>query len=86
MSHLLYSASSLIESYEDGNEHGWHEELLFIWNEDRERTLKLLDEIVSVGQIKEPVIIGPDRRVWDGHHRIAIGLALSIAVPVVFSK
>ncbi|AYB70418.1 ParB-like nuclease domain protein [Mycobacterium phage Moostard] len=83
---VLWDARQLISSFEDGNEHGWHEELQFLWFDDRERTMKLLDEVGNVGRIMEPVTVGHDRRVWDGHHRIAVALALSLPVPVVFAE
>jgi hypothetical protein len=82
----LWPAQAIITQYSDGNEHGWHEELLYLWSDDRERTLKLLQEVLDVGRIMDPVLIGTDRRVWDGHHRIAIGLALSLPVPVMFAE
>lgn len=82
----MWDARQLISSFEDGNEHGWHEELQFLWFEDRERTLELLDAVGKVGRIVEPVVIGADQRVWDGHHRVAVALALSLPVPVVFTE
>lgn len=82
----VWSPRCVIESFSDGNGRGWHEELQYIWYDDRERTLSLLDEVGRTGMILEPVVIGPDRRVWDGHSRIAVALALGIAVPVVFAE
>lgn len=36
---------------------------------------------ISVHGIKEPVLLGPDRRVWDGHHRIVIAGMHNISIP-----
>ncbi|AEF57247.1 hypothetical protein [Mycobacterium phage MS810] len=82
----LWNPRHLIETFEDGEGHGWHEELQWLWFDDRERTMQLLDEVGEVGRIREPVEIGHDRRVWNGHHRIAVALALSLPVPVVFHE
>lgn len=82
----LWDARQLIASFADGDEKGWHEELQYLWFDDRERTMQLLDEVGRVGAIEQPVVIGTDNRVWDGHHRIAVALALSLPLPVVFMK
>lgn len=82
---VLWDARNLIASFADGDDLGWHEELLFLWTTDRERTIKLLDEIACAGSITDPVLIGSDNRVWDGHHRVAVALALGMAVPVVMA-
>lgn len=41
-------------------------------------------ESVRADGIQEPVSLGPDGRVWDGHHRVCAAIVLGLdAVPVV---
>ena len=78
------SAETIIEVYKDGDEIGWPAELQFLWTEHRNKTLALLDSVVANG-FRDPVLLGSDKRIWDGHHRIAVALALQIPVPVKFA-
>ncbi|QSM01150.1 hypothetical protein SEA_NANOSMITE_126 [Mycobacterium phage Nanosmite] len=91
------SAIDIVTKIQCGDEDTWEDELRWVWVSDRHRTLNLLDRIVSDGRIIEPIFIGrnyPDDRVertgkewrvYNGHHRTAIGLALQIPVPVSFN-
>lgn len=36
---------------------------------------------VAIDGIQEPVLLGPDRRVWDGHHRIVAARFLDVSIP-----
>lgn len=48
-------------------------------------TQKLLARIREEG-IREPILLGTDGRVWDGHHRIVIAMHLGLdSVPVEFA-
>lgn len=52
---------------------------------DQPDTQKLLARIRAEG-IREPVLLGTDGRVWDGHHRIVIAMHLGLdSVPVEFA-
>ncbi|QFG14302.1 ParB-like nuclease domain protein [Mycobacterium phage Tourach] len=84
----LWDARRILENFKVGHaDHGWHEELQAIWYADRERTWELLDEVGDVGRIVDPVIIDrASNQVWDGHHRIAVGLALLMPVPLVYRE
>jgi len=45
-----------------------------------------LVEDVQLNGVKEPVLLGADGRVWDGHHRILAAIACDLeTIPVVFS-
>lgn len=48
---------------------------------DDETMRKLYPEVVALGYISEPVLLGDDGRVWDGHHRIIIAARLGLHVP-----
>lgn len=51
----------------------------------KRHTLRLMDSIRADG-IREPILLGSDGRVWDGHHRIVAATKLGFShVPVVFS-
>lgn len=52
---------------------------------DQPGTQKLLARIRDEG-IREPILLGTDGRVWDGHHRIIIAMHLGLdSVPVEFA-
>ena len=52
---------------------------------DQPGTQKLLARIKTEG-IREPILLGNDGRVWDGHHRIVIAMHLGLdSVPVEWS-
>lgn len=45
-----------------------------------------LTESIRLKGIKEPVLLGSDGRIWDGHHRICAALHLGITeIPIKFS-
>lgn len=61
----------------------WEEEVKKLANRDR---TKQLVESIRVEGIREPILLGNDGRVWDGHHRITAATLLGIReVPVEFS-
>lgn len=43
--------------------------------------LDVLADQVCVNGFTEPVLLGDDGRVWDGHHRILVGHMMAIPVP-----
>ena len=52
---------------------------------DQPDTQKLLERIRDEG-IREPILLGTDGRVWDGHHRIVVAMHLGLdSVPVEFA-
>ncbi|QDK01280.1 ParB-like nuclease domain protein [Microbacterium phage WaterT] len=52
---------------------------------DRPVTQQLL-ESVQTGGMREPILLGNDGRVWDGHHRVVVAMHLGLdSVPVEFS-
>lgn len=75
MSVFRWTLSALLADYLDGDEVGWQAELRWLWSHDRSRMLALLDDVLENG-IREPILLGTDGRVWDGHHRIGVALAL----------
>ena len=74
----------VIRMYRDGDLITWKVELGFLWQEHTEKMLALLASVMVEG-FKEPITIGNDGRIWDGHHRIGVALALGIDVPVIFA-
>lgn len=77
---LTMTAAQVMDMVKPGSGLTWTHELQELWTEDRHDTLLLLQHVVGEG-ISEPIIIGPDGRLWDGHHRLAVALALHITVP-----
>jgi hypothetical protein len=87
----VMSLRELFEHYRPGS-HDWP----WTWEEEIRdvlynpvhypRSSYLMEHIEEYG-IQEPVLLGSDRRVWDGHHRLAIAFVLSFEyVPVDFVK
>lgn len=77
---------ALLGSVKDGDEHGWPQEFDWLRENHAARLRALIHDILHVG-IREPVLIGPDHRVWDGHHRIYAAWALGFEyVPVKYAR
>lgn len=63
----------------------------WLWQEEYEDLYKTqhqinLTESIRLKGIKEPVLLGSDGRIWDGHHRICAALHLGITeIPIQFS-
>lgn len=74
------TAAEVMATVSPGSGSTWPDELNMLWTADRYDTLVLLADATQRG-ILEPIIIGPDGRLWDGHHRLAAALALGITVP-----
>lgn len=74
--------SDLLANYRDGDEHGWATEFDFLLREHGDRLRTLLLDVEQNG-ILEPILLGNDGRVWDGHHRLFVALHLKMThVPV----
>lgn len=78
MSQAMHLADVLAQ-FEDGNDTGWPAEFEWLWTEDAEKMVALVQDIAANG-IKEPILLGPDGSIWDGHHRIAAAVALGLDV------
>jgi hypothetical protein len=75
--------ADVLRDYQDGDEHGWDTEFQWLRENDAERLRLLTDSIRREG-IKQPIVLGPDGRVWDGHHRLCVAGTLGItSVPVI---
>jgi ParB-like chromosome segregation protein Spo0J len=74
----------ILTNYIDGDGIGWPAEFAFL------RTFhahKIADITASVARegFKEPIFLGTDGRIWDGHHRLAVAEALNYGeLPVLF--
>lgn len=82
---ILMPIEVLLATYTDGDEVGWQVEFDALWATEPERMDSLTNDIQANG-IREPVLIGSDGRIWDGHHRLAVAQTLSIAVPISFAQ
>lgn len=75
-------------SHPDQKWWNWADEAaeLFLDPQMRRATLGLLDKIAHQG-ILDPITLGNDGRVWDGHHRLLIARLLGIKiVPVDIAR
>ncbi|MFE5790632.1 ParB N-terminal domain-containing protein [Rhodococcus erythropolis] len=76
-SSYLYHPRNILGDVRTGDEHSWADEFRFLWTHDRDKMLALLDSVLTDG-IREPVVIGEDGRLHDGHHRMAAAIALQL--------
>lgn len=74
-------AAEVIAMVTPGSGKDWTDELCWLWTNDTEDTLLLLRHIAEDG-VTEPIVVGNDGRLWDGHHRVAAALALDAPLPV----
>lgn len=72
----------LIRNYTPGDGHTWADEFRWLEAHNGSKLLKLKSDIFVNG-IREPILLGDDGRIWDGHHRIWVAQLLGIKeVPV----
>lgn len=73
----------LLANFKDGDELGWTVEFDRLWSQDR--SMDMLATSIQETGIREPIQLGYDGRVWDGHHRLAVADRLGFeTVPVEF--
>jgi hypothetical protein len=77
-------ATEVMATVGPGDGQAWVDELHFLWTTLRHRVLDVLNSVLAEG-FREPIVLGPDGRLWDGHHRLAVALALDLEVPVTYT-
>jgi hypothetical protein len=76
---------AVLTGWRDGDEHGWPTEFKWL-DENRSEELLALTASVEHEGFKNPVLLGDDGRVWDGHHRLRVALILKAeTIPVEFA-
>jgi ParB-like chromosome segregation protein Spo0J len=76
------SIETVLAEYRDGDEHGWDTEFEYLETHHGERIAALRASIAEEG-MREPVLLGSDGRVWDGHHRLCVANELGMKmIPV----
>lgn len=74
--------ADLLVTFQDGDEHGWQTEFELLMLTHPERLAELAMDVLLWG-IREPILLGSDGRVWDGHHRLCAANLLGFdVVPV----
>lgn len=76
----------LLRHVKDGDERGWSTEFAYLISDpDHGPRVHALADSIREDGIREPIVIGPDDRVWDGHHRLCAAMHLGhYYVPVTF--
>lgn len=75
----------ILRDYRDGDEHGWDTEFAYLISQHHLRIHALLLAVRASG-MQNPILLGSDGRVWDGHHRLLVARILGLKrVPVTFS-
>ncbi len=73
---------SVLSNWRDGDDHGWATEFEWLDKNHRVQLDTLAASIQETG-IQEPILLGNDGRVWDGHHPLYVALELGMThVPV----
>lgn len=82
--HRMVKLEHLLGIYKVGSgDWSWQDEYEELY--ERSYQHQLTDDIRKNG-IKEPVLLGNDGRIWDGHHRICAAMHLGITeIPIEFS-
>jgi ParB-like chromosome segregation protein Spo0J len=81
-----WPTSTVLTVVETGDANTWAEEIAFLWRNDTARMIELLRGVLANG-IRQPISIALTDdggwRMWDGHHRVAIAVALQLpAIPI----
>lgn len=61
----------------DGDEIGWFNEFSYLAENDGEHLAELEADIRANG-VRDPLLLGNDGRVWDGHHRILVAYRVGL--------
>ena len=73
---LVMSIEEVLRNYVPGShDWSWEEEFEDLKTRDFDYLQELLVDILTHGQ-REPILLGNDGRVWEGHHRILVLLDL----------
>jgi len=75
--------ADLVDLYRPGSrDWGWMEECLDLFSRDKAKTFRILERVLNEGigfaDDIQPILLGNDGRIWDGHHRICIAIELGI--------
>jgi hypothetical protein len=79
-----WSPHLIVAVVKDGDELGWPNELAHLWTHLREQVLVVMASVLERG-FQAPILIGTDGRLWDGHKRVAVALALGVDVPAIWA-
>lgn len=77
------SLQEILTTYQDGDGIGWPAAFAWVRTYHAAKIADLTIDVAANGFL-EPVALGSDGRVWDGHHRLAVAEALNWkSLPVV---
>lgn len=78
--------AQLFADYRDGDERGWDTEFEYLEEIHAQKLYELAESVHAEG-MREPILLGDDGRVWDGHHRLWAARNIGLKeVPVIHSK
>jgi hypothetical protein len=69
------SLREILTCYQDGDGLGWPAEFAYLRTFHAKRIADLTVSVAREG-FKEPIYLGHDGRIWDGHHRLCVADAL----------
>ena len=79
-------ARKLMEEWDVGSgDWSWLDEITDIIEREGDQSFWRFVETIRAEGVREPVLLGDDGRVWDGHHRIIAALYAEVDVPVEYA-
>lgn len=76
----------VMRDYRPGDPHSWAKEFAWLRENHAAKLRALFGDVLRNG-IREPILLGDDGRLWDGHHRLYVAHALGFThVPVKFAR
>ena len=68
----IWTLPKMLAEVEPGDQ-DWSWRSQFAWlNQNSADKLKALHEDISENGVQKPLLVGPDMRLWDGHHRLLV--------------
>lgn len=78
-----YAVEVLVSHRPGSRDWTWADEAADLIERDGPALDELIRSVATEG-VREPVLLGDDGRVWDGHHRIIAALIVGTPVPVEY--
>lgn len=63
-------------------EETWQQRYVRLWTDEVDKMIGIHAAMRAHGWVGTPAVLGWNGKVWDGTHRIVVGLQLALAVPV----
>lgn len=80
------TVEEVMSDYLTGDGDGWFGEFKYLREEHANKIRALTRDVLMHG-MKEPILLGDDGRVWDGHNRIYVAYHMGFeSIPVKYAR